>query len=305
MISRRQFLKFAAGGFLASAALSGYALAIEPLFRLRVMTYRFTPPNWTPGLRLRIALVADIHACKPWMTIGRIEEIVATTNELKPDLTLLLGDYTSGMRLVTGQVHSADWGALLGHLKASLGVFSILGNHDWWEDKRAQVAGRGPTFGQLALEKVGVPVLQNDAVRLIKQDKAFWIAGLGDQLALLPYAEYGRRRWQGMDDLEGTLAKVTDDAPLLLMAHEPDIFPKIPERVSVTLSGHTHGGQVRLFGYSPVVPSRFRNRYAYGHVIEDNRHLIVSGGLGCSIVPVRLGSPPEIVILELGGGGAP
>jgi len=300
MISRRQFLKFAAGGFMASAALSTYAFAIEPLYRLRLTTYRFTPPNWTPGLRLRIALVADIHACKPWMTIGRIEEIVAKTNDLKPDLTLLLGDYSAGMRLVTDYVHSRDWGPVLAELKAPLGVFSILGNHDWWEDKSAQAAGHGPTFGQLALENAGIPVLENDAVRLLKHDKAFWVAGLGDQIALLPYARYGRHRWQGMDDLGGTLAKVTDDAPLLLMAHEPDIFPKIPKRVSVTMSGHTHGGQVRFFGYSPVVPSRFNNRYAYGHIVEDHRHLIVSGGLGCSIVPVRLGSPPEIVILELG-----
>jgi predicted MPP superfamily phosphohydrolase len=84
------------------------------------------------------------------------------------------------------------------------------------------------------------------------------------------------------------------------MAHEPDVFPTVPARVSLTLSGHTHGGQIRLFGYSPIVPSRFRNRYAYGHVIEDGRNLIVSGGLGCSIAPIRFGSPPEIVVVELG-----
>ena len=87
---------------------------------------------------------------------------------------------------------------------------------------------------------------------------------------------------------------------MILLAHEPDIFPRVPARVALTLSGHTHGGQVRLFGYSPVVPSRYGNRYAYGHIIEDNRHLIVSGGLGCSILPVRLGCPPEIVMVELG-----
>ncbi len=84
------------------------------------------------------------------------------------------------------------------------------------------------------------------------------------------------------------------------MAHEPDIFPKVPDRVSVTLSGHTHGGQVRLFGWSPVVPSRYRNRFAYGHIVEEGKHLLVSGGLGCSIAPVRFGCPPEIVLLELG-----
>ena len=86
------------------------------------------------------------------------------------------------------------------------------------------------------------------------------------------------------------------------LAHEPDIFPQVPERVSLTLSGHTHGGQVRLLGYSPMVPSQYGNRYAYGHVVEDGRHLVVSGGLGTSILPVRFGVPPEIVLLDVGAG---
>jgi predicted MPP superfamily phosphohydrolase len=93
---------------------------------------------------------------------------------------------------------------------------------------------------------------------------------------------------------------VTDGSPIILLAHEPDIFPKVPHGVSITLSGHTHGGQVRVFGYSPVVPSRYRNRYAYGHVVEDDRNLIVSGGLGFSILPVRFGVRPEILSIELG-----
>jgi predicted MPP superfamily phosphohydrolase len=279
------------GGFIASAALSTYAFAIEPLHRQRLKTYRFTPPNWTAGLTPRVALIADVHACKPWMTIDRIEDIVARANDLAPDLTLLLGNYSAGMNLMTDYVHSRDW-------------VPALGNHDWWEDKTVQRAGHGPTFGQLALQKEGIPVLENDAVRLLKDDKAFWIAGLGDQLAFLPHARNGRRRWQGMDDLDGTLAKIADAAPVLLMAHEPDIFPTIPDHVSVTLSGHTHGGQVRLFGYSPVVPSRYKNRYAYGHVVESGRHLIVSGGLGFSIAPIRFGSPPEIVLIELGENAA-
>ncbi len=87
---------------------------------------------------------------------------------------------------------------------------------------------------------------------------------------------------------------------VILMAHEPDIFPQVPDRVSLTLSGHTHGGQVRLFGHAPVVPSRYGSRYAYGHIIEGGRHLIVSGGLGCSILPLRFASPPEINLIELG-----
>jgi hypothetical protein len=103
-----------------------------------------------------------------------------------------------------------------------------------------------------------------------------------------------------MDDLPGTLAQVTDDAPVILLAHEPDIFPDVPARVAVTLSGHTHGGQIRLGPWVPVVPSRFGARYAWGHIVEGGRDLVVSGGLGCSVVPVRFGMPPEITVVELG-----
>jgi uncharacterized protein len=91
-----------------------------------------------------------------------------------------------------------------------------------------------------------------------------------------------------------------DGDPVILLAHEPDIMPQVPDRVALVLSGHTHGGQVRLFGWSPLVPSRFGNRYAYGHVREQC-DLIVSGGLGCSIVPVRFGVPPEIVLVSITG----
>ena len=124
-----------------------------------------------------------------------------------------------------------------------------------------------------------------------------WLAGLEDQLALLR----GKQGIIGLDDLDGTLAQIPDDgAPVVMMAHEPDIFPQVPNRVSLTLSGHTHGGQVRLFGWSPIVPSRFGNRYAYGHVHEEGKDLVVSGGIGCSIMPVRLGVTPEITVIEIG-----
>ena len=151
------------------------------------------------------------------------------------------------------------------------------------------------------LEREGVPVYENDVVRLSHNGRPFWLAGLGDQIAFFERRRKGvrRRNFEGVHDLDGTLAKVTDDAPVILLAHEPDIFPRVPPRVSLTLSGHTHGGQVRMFGYSPMVPSRYGNRYAYGHIIEDNRHLVVSGGLGCSILPVRIGVPPEIVMVDV------
>jgi predicted MPP superfamily phosphohydrolase len=83
------------------------------------------------------------------------------------------------------------------------------------------------------------------------------------------------------------------------MVHEPDIFPKVPSRVSLTVAGHTHGGQVRFGGYAPIVPSKFGGRYVYGHIVEEGRNLVVSAGLGCSGLPVRFGAPPEIVLIEL------
>ena len=121
------------------------------------------------------------------------------------------------------------------------------------------------------------------------------ISGLSTRAKRKGFAAY-----HGLDDLAGTLAQATDDAPIVLMAHEPDIFPDVPDRVALTVCGHTHGGQVRILGYAPYVPSKFGARYIYGHIVEDGRNLIVSGGLGCSGLPVRFGAPPEIVMIELG-----
>lgn len=298
MITRRGFLRFVGGSFLSVAALSAYAVGIEPMLLTHVKRYALTPPHWPAGLKLRIVALADIHACRPWMTPERIASLVEDANSLQADVIVLLGDYIAGMPLVTGPVTPSQWASALSGLKAPLGVLSILGNHDWWGDGFAQRAGAGPTIARKALEKVGIPVLENDVVRLEKDRRGVWIAGLADQLALLPTRN--RSRFTGLDDLDGTLAKVSDAAPVILLAHEPDIFPTVPSRVSLTLSGHTHGGQIRLFGYSPVVPSRFGNRYAYGHVVENDRNLIVSGGLGFSIVPVRFGMRPEILSIDLG-----
>jgi uncharacterized protein len=298
MITRRGFLRFIGGSFVTAVALGAYAVGIEPMLLTHVKRYALTPPHWPAGLKLRVVALADIHACRPWMTQERIASLAEEANALQPDLIVLLGDYIAGMRLVSQRVTPPQWADALSGLKAPLGVLSILGNHDWWNDGFAQRAGVGPTIARKALEKVGIPVLENDAVRLEKDGHGVWIAGLADQLALLPTKKGDRPK--GLDDLDGTLAKVSDSSPVILLAHEPDIFPKVPWRVSLTLSGHTHGGQVRLFGYSPIVPSRYGNRYAYGHVVESDRNLIVSGGLGFSNLPIRFGMRPEILSIDLG-----
>jgi predicted MPP superfamily phosphohydrolase len=301
MISRRRFLQWLLSLGAVGAATSAYAVIVEPLLRQRVTRYDLKLPRWPGDLPLTIAAIADVHACKPWMDVERIHSIVHQTNKLKPDLIVLLGDYVAGMRKYrTAVVDSDEWSRALAGLKAPLGVHAILGNHEWWEDRAAQINGHGPTFGRLALERAGISVYENDVVRLSKSGRTFWLAGLGDQLAFWPSRRRLPDRRIGVDDLEGTLRKVPDGDPIILLAHEPDIMPRVPERVSLVMSGHTHGGQVRLFGWSPVVPSRYGNRYAYGHVREQC-DLIVSGGLGCSIVPVRFGMPPEIVLVSITG----
>ena len=110
----------------------------------------------------------------------------------------------------------------------------------------------------------------------------------------------------GGSDVSRALSAVPSDATrIIALTHNPDLFPQVPARVTMTLAGHTHGGQVRLpFWGSPVVPSRFGQRYAAGHVIENGRHLFVTTGIGTSIIPVRFGVPPSIALLTLTGSAA-
>lgn len=304
MITRRQCLRFFAALGVSAIAVAVFGFFFEPLRWPKITRYNVNPRNWPADLALKIAVIADVHACSPWMTAGRIRSIVDTANGLGADLIVLLGDYAAGHRFVYDVVHSDDWSAALAGLQAPLGVHAILGNHDWWDDKAVQVTGAGPTYGRRALERVGIPVYENDVVRLSKDGRSFWLAGLGDQLAFVPSRRRYVGRRMGVDDLTATLAKVPETEAVILLAHEPDIMVRVPERVALVLSGHTHGGQLRLFGWSPVVPSRYGNRYAYGHVREQC-DLIVSGGLGCSIAPFRLGVPPEIVVVTLGGANRP
>lgn len=300
MLTRRRFLKAMGGLSALGVSTAAYGVGIEPE-RLKVTRYDLAPPQWPSDFRLKIAVIADLHACDPWMSLKRIEGIVARTNALKPDITLLLGDYVIGHRRVRRSIPAGEWAPVLGGLKAPLGVHAVLGNHDWWDDLTVQREGKGHPVARLALEAAGIPVYENDAVRLTKEGRPFWLAGLGDQLAHVPARRYRTVKRVGVDDLGATLAKVSDDAPVILMAHEPDVALRVPPRVALQLSGHTHGGQVRLLGWSPVSTSG--RELVYGHV-RKHCDVVISGGLGCSIMPFRLGIPPEIVTVTLGGRGA-
>lgn len=295
-MKRRRFLQGLVALFLVVVLSGAYGFFIEPMVRLRVRRWQISPPGWMGGA-LKIAVLTDLHVGEPWVSLDRLRKIVARTNALGADLIVILGDLPAGHRFISRAVPLPEVAGALSHLAAPLGVHAILGNHDWWDDRAAQTRGSGPSLVAALLESAGIPVLQNRAVRIGTgpDGAAFWLAGLDDQLAL----PRGQGRFEGFDDLSGTLAQITDDAPVILLAHEPDIFPNVPDRVALTLAGHTHGGQVRFFGWSPVVPSAYGNRFAYGHVREGARDLVVSGGIGCSILPVRFGVVPEIAMIEL------
>lgn len=288
MIGRRGMLVGLGGVTALGLGLAGYAFGIEPFLRLAVQHHRVTPAGWPPGLTLRVAALADLHAGAPIMAEARIEQIVAATNALAPDITVLLGDYGPSSRFVTRLLAHDDVARRLGALRARFGVFAVNGNHDWWEDEAAMRAGRGavPSIAR-AFEAAGIVVLSNR----VRRAGPVLVGGLDSTWA------FGSSR--GADDLPRLMRDVSGDTPLLLLVHEPDIFPQLPARAAVTFCGHTHGGQVRLLGYSPRIPSRYGNRYAWGHVREDGRDLIVSGGLGTTTLPVRFGVPPEITLVEI------
>ena len=166
----------------------------------------------------------------------------------------------------------------LGGLQPPLGAVAVLGNHDWWYDGERV---------RRALESRDIQVLENQNLLLTFRGRSFWLCGLADLFT------------RG-DQLSQTLARIGNDEPVLVLTHNPDIFPKVPDRVSLTLAGHTHGGQVNfpIVGRL-IVPSRFGQRYAYGFIEESGRKLFVTGGVGTSILPVRFRVAPEIVILRL------
>jgi uncharacterized protein len=291
LLSRRGFLKAGAGAATLAACGSSYAFAIEPAYRLTLREWTVAPHGWPVDARpLRIAVLSDLHAFEPYMPCTRIARIVATTNALRPDITVLLGDFViSHPHMLTARaVPVSEWSAELGRLRAPLGVYAVLGNHDGYFD---------PAAVRLGLQGAGLPVLENHAIKLTADGHSFWLAGLGDQMTR--YLDV--KASVASDDLPGTLAQITDSDPLILLAHEPNIFAVAPPRVTLTLAGHTHGGQVWLPFYgNPGAGTVYDGRYVHGVIVENGRHLVVSAGLGTSSKPVRFMVPPEITIVNVG-----
>ncbi|HEY6801936.1 MAG TPA: metallophosphoesterase [Pyrinomonadaceae bacterium] len=268
---------------IASVLLVGLALAIWSILiepnRLIVHSETITVKNWPQQLNgLKIVALSDIHAGSLFINETKLRQIVSLVNAQQPDLIVLLGDYMVRDRFYRNPMEPEKIAAAMKDLKAPLGVYAVLGNHDWYFD--------GPRVRR-AFERNGIKVLDNEVAETKKDSASLWLVGLADL-------------WTRPQDIQATVAKVPSGATIIALTHNPDTFVQLPANVPLLLAGHTHGGQVNLplLGRL-VVPSNYGQRYAAGHVEENGRHLFVTTGIGTSILPLRFRVTPEIAVLTL------
>lgn len=239
--------------------------------------------RWPEALDgLRVAVISDLHAGAPHVGERKLERIVAKVNGVGPDVVALLGDYADPTVPGGEPIAPERVAELLGALRARLGVFAVLGNHDW-----VHYGERVPR----ALRTQGIEVLENDAVAVERGGQVLWVAGLADM----------RER---RADVTIALGMVPEGQPLIALTHDPDMFPALRERASLTLAGHTHGGQIGI----PLVrraSAPTRHGYTGGEVREGGGYMYVSRGVGTTGLPIRMAAPPEIALLMLRSGGAP
>ncbi len=263
---------------VSALALGLWAFWWEPA-SLHVNKHKLGIPSWPSTCEgLKVAVLSDLHVGSPFNHVDHLNKIIDLTLDANPDLILLAGDYVihgvPGGQFVSPQESATH----LARLTAPLGVFAVLGNHDWWHD--------GPST-MTAFQKVGIQVLEDTSIPIKRNTCQFWLAGISDFM-------------EGAHDVPLALSQVPENETILAFTHNPDIFPEIPSLVALTIAGHTHGGQVYLpFVGRPVVPSQYGERFAIGHIVEGDRHLFVTPGVGTSILPVRFLVPPEISILIL------
>ena len=267
----RRLRRAASALFALGVAVFFYAWQVEPR---RLVIQRDTLSG-TGIPAIDIAIVADLHHGMHPTGDDRVREVVARVNALGADVIVLLGDYHATAGLVE-DVPPERTARLLGALRAPLGVYAVLGNHDHWKDAPRT---------ERALTAAGLRVLENRGQMI--PGRRVWLAGLSDDFSSLP-------------DEREALRGAPEDVPVIAITHSPDVFPRLTTRVALTLAGHTHGGQLLLpFIGAPWVPSHFGQAYLRGVYRRGHRALYVSSGVGQSIVPLRFRVPPEVNLLRV------
>jgi predicted MPP superfamily phosphohydrolase len=254
--------------FIVFLFIGIWSFLIEPNM-LRVQKYQIQNKNLAG---LKVVFAGDFHVKK--YQEKRLQKVIKTINAQNPDIVLLIGDY----------INEHDFNATLplpkitnylSQIKSKYGVYSVLGNHDW--------LANGEKVTE-ALTESNIKVLANSNIKVNVGDKNIYIAGVEDLQTRMPNV---------------FKALIGSSKPVILLTHTPDIFSMVPESVDLTLAGHVHGGQVRLpFVGALIVPSQYGNKYSQGLIEEDNKKMIVTRGIGTSILPVRFNCPPEIDVIE-------
>jgi predicted MPP superfamily phosphohydrolase len=250
-----------------------YAL-VEP-FLVEVKRYDIESPDIPESLKgMRIAFITDIHHTEIYPR-DRVRDLVEKVNGLKPDIILLGGDYVNKSPKFIEPCFEE-----LAQLEAPYGKFGVLGNHDHWESA---------TLTKICMDKAGIKRLDNKSEWINKDGQRIKIGGVGDI-------------WEDKQELDKTIFDVEEKDFVILLSHNPDYAERIKTtKIDLVLSGHTHGGQVTLFGlWAPFIPSGYGEKYKTGIIKTDYTEVLVSNGVGyVGYLPVRFFARPQIVVVEL------
>ena len=258
---------------LGSVGLFEYSYHLEPDW-LDVKKVRIPLQGLGSALDgFRIVQLSDIHL-SPHTEINLVQRAVETANRLNPDLLVITGDY-----VLDFAESIFELAPVLAQLNATQGVYAILGNHDYWTD---------PELIRLGLEERGIPVLINEGIPIHSGHDSFYMAGIDDG-------------WSGQPDLDQALSNWSMGMPTVLLMHEPDFWDQLSSdpRISLQLSGHSHGGQVRLPGYGAPILPEYGRIYDQGLFHKNGNWLYVNRGIGVVPPPVRLNCRPEITEITL------
>jgi predicted MPP superfamily phosphohydrolase len=272
-MDRRRFLQSATLAAVPGAAFAASYGLFEAAW-LEVVRVALPLPRLPHSFDgLRVAFLADIHH-GPFTSLSYVRSVVRSTLALQPDLIVLGGDYC-----LKDAKYIRPCFEVLAALSAPLGVFGVLGNHDYWHGLAETRAG---------FASAGVAELTNRGAWLERGGYRFRLAGVDDD-------------WHGKVDVKAALGDSTGADACLLVSHNPDVAERVRDpRVGLMLSGHTHGGQVVFpTGRAPFVPSHYGQKYLRGVCRAPATTVYVSRGLGCTSVPVRFGSRPELTLVTL------
>lgn len=291
MQSRRSFLKQVPYNTMGMAGLmSAFFTAGESLMLPTVTYYDVVSEQVPPDFSLQIGFMTDLHIGCPGVTPDHVAHIVSRMNDLKPDIILSGGDWQINCHYDprTVQYHPPSIAAMVKDLQAPLGVYSVLGNHDWDASRHGMIHSLNRSSHIRADE--------NKRLTLHKDNTEF-------DLVLMPDYKTRHRK------LNPEILDNPNQRPTIVLAHDPMHFRYVPDDTMLQLSGHTHGGQITMWGQPLHLPTKgLPSHWSYGHIIEENKEmmrpqrkqLIVSSGLGTSTIPLK-NTPYEIVHVHLKG----